>query len=427
MEVDELKRKLMGLWEKTTHNSKDLLGYLFEYYFDIDFIEYEESDGKIISAVCGIPYYFFYGKNKLKGLYLVPLSSEEGFRKKGVLADLIEKMNQRHGQDFDLSFLIPHTELLADYFGSQGYFSSFYILEERYTPLHDFKNDYQLSLLDCDERIRELKSGLIDELRVVEKSECSKDLIEKAIKFIENVERKGNSSINLCHTDKDLEYILSDSSIRHLNAFIALDSDDNITGVAFVQKEEMKRIKVVAYYVANDAAYFSLLDYIKHKMPDYSISVGTTDAKFHMQSLVQHNYASSNPLGGDLDNTFGSIEMPFNINKLLQPLGMVRLLKFDRIMQFLSESRSDIDFKLHIRDYNNSDKDFGEKDKTVYIIKNGKLIIEQIEDLSRDRSILNLSQKEVSELLLRKNDSSNLIMEAFGIPRLNLQMRLLPC
>ena len=74
MEQEELKRKLMGLWEKTSHNSKDLLSLLFEYYFNSKYIEYKESEGKIISALCGIPYIFGNGKKTLKGLYIIYLN-----------------------------------------------------------------------------------------------------------------------------------------------------------------------------------------------------------------------------------------------------------------------------------------------------------------------------------------------------------------
>ena len=151
-----------------------------------------------------------------------------------------------------------------------------------------------------------------------------------------------------------------------------------------------------------------------------------------MHSIIQQTYASENQAGADLDNTFNTVEIPFNINKLLQPLGMVRLLNFERILEYIAETRSDAEFKLHIRDLSEGgqseeDNDDARKlEDMIFIIKNGKCVVDKYEHHKNDRSVLNLSGKEVSELLLRKNDSSNLIMEAFGIPRLNLQIRLLP-
>ena len=438
MEQEELKRKLMGLWEKTTHNSKELISALFDYYFDIDLIEYKEMEGKVVSALFGIPYTFGYGKHNLKGLYLISLSSEEGYRKKGFLAELLNNFNERVKNCYDFTFLVPHTELMADYFGSQGYLSSFFILEERYTPLHDFKNDYLLSLTDSDERIRDLKKNLIDRI-VVDFFESDKELTKsQLVDFIQSIEKKSSSAVNLMHTTKDLEYLLHELNIRNLTSCVAIDSDGKITGVAFIHKEEMKRIKVVAYYVSDTCSYYALLDFIKRHYPDFSISVNTSEPKYQSHSLIQQTYASENPNGGDLDNTFSTVEIAFNINRLLQPLGMVRLLNFHNIIKYIAATRSDVDFKLSIRDafIKNSDSQLQKNDDTnksdisskniVYVVKNGKCELEYKEHIHSDRQILNLSAKEISELLLRKNDSSNLIMEAFGIPRLNLQMRLLP-
>ena len=426
MEQEELKRKLMGLWEKTTHNSKDLISTLFDYYFDVNFIEYKDLDGRIISALFGIPYKFGSGEKHLKGLYIIYLSAEEGFRKKGILAELLNKFNERVKKDFDFTFLVPHTELLADYFGTQGYYSSFYILEERFTPLHDFRHDYILSLTDSDERIIELKKGLLEDIKVIANDTDNLFSNDQIIQFIESVEEKSTSSANLSHTVKDLDYILQDQNLRNLNPFISYDSDGRITGVAFTQKDDIKRIKVVANYVSDLCSFFALLDFIKREYFDYSISIVTIDPKYQIHSIVQQTYASKNPAGGDLDNTFGTIEIPFNINKLLQPLGMVRLLRFENIMAYIASTRSDVNFKLHIRDYMPQGEDASEKGNLVFCIKNGKIKTERKVTLSEDHTVLNLSVKEISELLLRKNDSSNLIMEAFGIPRLNLQIRLLP-
>lgn len=427
MEQDELKRKLMGLWEKTTHSSKDLVASLFNYYFDPYLIEYKEKEGKIISAIVGIPYKFGYGKNYLKGLYLISISSEEGFQKKGIISELLKRFNDKVCSEYDFTFIIPHTELLADLYGTQGYFSSFFILEERFTPFHDFKNDYILSLTDSDKRIRELKTTLFEEIKVVDNSVSTRFPKNTIANFIENIESKGNSSTNLCHNTNDIFYILEDESIRKLTCFVSFDVENNITGVAFIQKEDIKRIKIVATYVADLCSYYSLLNHIKREYEDYSLSVNTSEPKYQVHSIIQQTYAASNPEGGDLDNTFGTIELPFNLNRLLQPLGMVKLLRFENILKYIAETRSDVDFKLHIRDYHISNHSYNNDDKIFYKIKNGKLIKEPFNSNNLNSSILNLSIKEISELLLRKNDSSNLIMEAFGIPRLNLQLRLLPC
>lgn len=451
MEQEELKRKLLGLWEKTTHNPKDYLAVLFNYYFDMRYIEYKEQDGKVVSALCGIPYDFGYGSQRLKGLYIISLTSEEGFRKKGILSDLLFNFNQRLKEEFDFTFLIPHTELLADYFGTQGYFNSFFILEERFTPLHDFRNDYLLSLTDSDERIRELKNELMNEIQAIDNKAMHLFSNEQIVRFVEEVEKKSTSSVNLYHTEKDLEYLLDDMTIRNLGTYISYDAENKITGIAFIQKEDNNRIRVVSIYVTDTCSYYVLLDKIKRDFQDYSISVNTSDPKYQTHALIQTAYAAANAKGGDLDSSVSVVEIPLNTNKLLQPLGMVRLLNIGNIIDFIAKTHSDVEFRLHIRNVSldsNTEEEYesvmvpdypknpiSEIDKVVshkfedllFVVKNGKLHLEPYDKHKHDTSILNLSVKEFSELVLRKNDSSNLIMEAFGIPRLNLQMRLLPC
>lgn len=427
MDSEELKRKLMGLWEKTTHNSKDLLSILFDYYFDIKYLEYKELEGKVVCALCGIPYTFRCGENALNGIYIIAMTSEEGYRKKGILAELLNNFNFRMKEEFDFSFILHHTELLADYYGSLGYLSSFYVLEQRYTPLHDFKNEYFLSLTDSDERIKALKGALWDEIRV-SAFNSETDLPKSSIiKFIQENERRNAGALNLSHTYRDIEYILEADSLRKLSPFIAYDGDGKISGVAFAEKEDFKKVKVVAMYVADSCSYFMLLEEIKLTFPDCAIAVNTSDPKNVTQAIMGMTYASENKNGDDLDNTFSFIEMPFNFNKLLQPLGMAKILKFEGILKYIAASRKDVDFKLCIRS-NREDEETGTDGENgiLYIVKDGKCNIEKKYNLQNDKSLLALTPKEVSELLLRKNDSSNLIMEAFGIPRLNLQMKLLP-
>lgn len=426
MEQEDLKRKLVGLWEKTTHNSKEMITSLFNNYYDSELIEYKETDGKIVVALCGIPYNFGYGPNPLKGLYIIPLSSEEGFKKKGMLSELLRRFNDRMADKYDFTFLVPQNELMADYLGTQGYLSSFFVLEERFTSAHDFKNDYTLSLTDSNERLRTLKLALFDSLSVLPVSEENSISSEHIIEFILDIENKGGSSINLRHTENDLRYLLNEGLQQNIVAYVSYDSDNRISGVVFIAKEDLKHIRVLATFVMDTCSYFVLLDRIKHEYPEFSFSVITSDPRFQMQSLIQQVYAGANPAGGDLDNTIDKIQTPVNITKLLQPLGMVKLLRYDNILAYLAERRNELDIKLLIREQGvNSDENRIFQEPELFIVKNGNIVKEPYKG-TNDKGILNLSKYELSELLLRKKDSSNLIMEAFGIPSLNLQISLLP-
>ena len=183
----------------------------------------------------------------------------------------------------------------------------------------------------------------------------------------------------------------------------------------------MKRIKLPAVYVEDRCSYFAILNYIKKAYNDYSMSVFVDSYSSFSPSIIDDVYGAENPQGSHLETLFGLLETQFDLSKLMEPYGMVRLLRFDNIIQYLAILHKEIDFKLYLRNWKKTE---GER-KTVFIVKNGNVKIEEYNSCILDRSILNLSIKEFSELLLRKKDSNSLIMEAFGIPRLILEMKLL--
>lgn len=427
MEQEELKRKLSGLWEKTSHKSKELISVFLNYYFDENFIEYQDLDGKINGAIIGIPYSFGFDEDPLKGIYLIPICSEEGVLKKNIINKLLKELHKKILNDFDLMFLVTDSELLQDYYRTLGFHDSFYIIQEHYTPLHNFHTDFLLSIQDSDERIRNLKNALFNDIEVFQKEDFERnnnDSIGQLIDFIRDIERKKSTEISLIHEAKDLEYLFQEDSMRNLDYFVSLDADKKITGIAFIDIEEFKRIKVLTPFVTDSCSFYCLLNEIKRVYKEYSVTINSLESKCQIQAIIQQTYAASNPQGEDLDNTFATLETPVNLRNLMKPLGLVKLLKFDNILKYIARHRRDVDFKLYIPD-DPTPLNFDNKDH-VYIIKNGTCDIDSIENHKQDKSLLKLSVKVISELLLRRGDASNLIMEAFGIPRLNLMINLLP-
>ena len=86
------------------------------------------KDRSRVSSLMGIPYQFGYGNKKLSGLFLLGLSTEERYRHRGIMSALLEEINQRATKDFDFTFLIPFSDLNAEYYRRRGYFNSFFRL-----------------------------------------------------------------------------------------------------------------------------------------------------------------------------------------------------------------------------------------------------------------------------------------------------------
>lgn len=421
MNPTEVKKKMMGLWENVFHDSKDYISLIFENYFNPEYVEYAESDGRINAAILGMPYEFKRGKNTLRGLYLIAIAGSENFRQQGLMTGMLDRINGRFEGEFDFTFLIPPTDLMADYYHQQGYFNSFYRVEERFTSVHDFRNDFLLTLADSDERIRELKKKLYDEIKVEEYYGNPHFSQNDIIDFVRERECKGGKIVNLIHTKHDLSTIIRETELRGGEIFVAYDRDEKITGVAFTIKEEIRRIGIPVVYVTDNCSYYCLLKRIKQHFSDFSISLYKNSDTSESPAITEQVYGSENPEGQDLETLFGMVERQFNPWQNMQPYGMVKLLGFENIIGFIAESHKEATFRLFLKDY----KAHGDEGDVVYHISKGKVVKEPYQAGDTSKSLLRLTTKELSELLLRKRDTSSLIMEAFGIPRLVLKMALM--
>ena len=422
MNAQEVKKKMMGLWDNVFHDSKDYVSLIFDNYFNEKYIEYREHEGKIVSALLGVPYEFGSGAHRLKGLYLCGLATNESFRQKGLMTELLYNINHRCKEEFDFTFLIPSSDLMADFYHRHGYFNSFYRVEERYTSVHDFKNEFYVSLFDSDQRIVELKMKLFDEIKVSQFYFGSEEEEKNIIEFIKLRERKTTNIVNLFHSEKDLRVALRENEISGGAIFVSRDSTDAITGVAFTVKEEMKRIKIPMMFVSDTCSYFAILNQVKKAFPDYSISIYKNTGSTEPAAIADRTFGAANPDGGDLETLFGLIERPFNSWQNMRPYGMVKFLRYPSILKFLTLTNRDISFKLFLKDLDDPDE---EDRKVIFVVNRGKMEVKTFDENYKEGNLLRLTTNELSELLCRKRDSNNLIMEAFGIPRLVLKMALM--
>lgn len=416
---NDIKKGISDIWEKTFHYSKDFIQLVLNSYYNDDYVEFYIEDNRVVSALLGIPFIFGYGDNQLKGLLVYGAATDEKFYHKGLMSQLIENFNKKHQQDFDFSFLIPNSDLVADFFRRREYFNSFYRIEQRFTSVHDFYNDFVVSLYNIDQRVRSLKENLFNEINVDLFDFNSLEISNEIFEFIKGWEDKPRTSAVLNHTVTDFFTYISNCQINDISLFVAFN-DGKICGLAFAKKEEMKRLNIQNIYFNDNCTYYAILNYVKKYFPDYSLSVYGA-SEFLSPSVIEEVYGAPNPDGGDLDTVFGLLETQFNPTKLMEPSGMVRLLKYDSIIKFIAKSRKEAEFKLYLRDL-----DYSENNEAVYFnVKNGSVLMNKYQVEKGDKSVLTLTKKEFSELLLRRKDSNNLIMEAFGIPRLILEMKLM--
>lgn len=426
MTTTELKNKMMKLWKDTFHDSDSYISLIFEEYFNIDYVEYHEENGQLVSALIGIPYEFGCAGNTIKGLYLCGLATKEEYRHKGIMNGLINRINDKaRAKGIVLSFLIPASDMLRIYYQGKGYVNGMYRVEERYTDIHDFHKDCILTINREEDRIRTHRLKIFENLSV--KSIDGNDEIfnSKIAQYIYSKERNNSTYISLLHTLKDIEITIKENMISGGEIIVALSSENEINGVAYLTFDERRRIVIPKIYYDDQCSYYKLLDKAKKMHIESPMSVWRYPEETDRHALWSKIYGAGNPDGGMLGGAYGIAERVYDVSMHALPYGMVKILNYTEILKFLAEYRNDVKFSILIKEATNS------QNGVLYKIEYGKLSQTNVKDSEADtkrmlsHNITVLTTQDMSELLFRKKDGNSLIMEAFGIPRLAINMSLL--
>lgn len=420
----ELKSKMIKLWKSTFHDSDSYISLIFDNYFDPDLIEYQEESGQLISALLGIPYEFGNGKNKLRALYLCGLATTDEFRNRGIMNNLLENINKKAvDKGYSFTFLIPANDDLINYYSRRKYETSIYRVEDRYTELHEFDTDYLSSIENEDERVIQLKRKVFEfttaDFFDISDSDGRKEIID----FIYKHEHKITSYITLLHSRKDIDLVISDNEISKGKIIIARNRN-NISGVAFIIFDERKRIHVQKAYYDDQGALFRMLDFIKKKYAESPISVYNYPEECNRRTLFEKVYGATFTEGAMTESVYGMAERVYDVSYHAKPYGMMRILDFREILKFIAADRSDSKFSVVIK---NNEED---KESLRCDINNGRATFssvapDQLHALVARSNISVLNEREFMEITFRKKGSSNLIQEAFDIPRIPINMALL--
>lgn len=425
MTSPELKKKFMKLWKDTFHDSDAYISLVFDEYFDPEFIEYQEEKNQIVSALIGIPYEFGCGHNRIKGLYLCGLATKEEFRHKGIMSGLIDRINKKAMEKgLAMSFLIPASDMLRIYYQGKGYVNGMYRVEERYTDIHDFNKDC-ISLINReDDRLRSHRLKYYENLIVSKLEEDDSTLIAEIAKYISNKEQENNSYITLLHTEKDIENIIKENKISGGEILLVKNENNEIKGATFIVFDDRKRMIIQKIYFDDQCVFYKLLDKAKKMHAESPMSIWRFPEETDRHVIWSKVYGAANPDGGALGGAYGIAERVYDVNMHSLPYGMVKILNIHEILKFIAKYRTDAKFSILVKNEEHSEKG------DLYIIESGKMTHKEIEGeeykkISMSRSVTTLSLRDLSEIIFRKKDGNSLIMEAFGIPRLIINMALM--
>lgn len=392
----DIRKEMMRLWKDTFHDSDEYVNLVFDSYFNPELVEYEEREGRVVSAMMAVPYRFGNGRSRLKGLYLCGLATEPKYRRKGIMSGMMDRLAKRmQASEYSFMFLIPADAGLQRYYKDQGFVNAFYRIKDRYTSVHDFNLEYENILNGEDERIRGIKR------RYCERIICKKlsyvpvsteDEIERVISYIMECELSGKD-LGILHSAKDLSVAIKECIISGGCIYYCLNYENRITGVAFTAIDE----NVVSVYllIAGDrCSYYRILSEIKK---DYPLK-GITLCRYPVRSE-----SSNDPVAHS------------------EVYGMARILNLHEILKFQAGERCDLKYSILVKnDKNGKFERFRAKD--------GKLYYEEISSANGEmkNSVDVMDRREVAEILFRRPDSDPIIEDMLSLPplagRINLML-----
>lgn len=425
MEKSQLEKEMKSLWKQTFHDSDEYVDLVFSGYFDPERVEYEEKGGKLTAALLGVPYDFKGAGRTLKGMYLCGLATAESERRKGIMTSLLEKANQKAREEgYNFTFLIPASDGLGRYYRDRGYVDAIYRVENHYTNVHDFSREYISLLSNKDERIYNLKKKYFESLncKILEKGV---DNWEKIVDFLTGMEASTDKdNLQLMHSGKDFDRVISDNFLSKGEIYVCSTSKGEIRAVAFIIIENRSEIKVLRVYHTDACSFYKTLDAIKRQHYDHGMTVYQSPDVDNEVALWQLNYAAPETGGSRSGGVLGVSEMEYKPRLHMRTYGMARILQIDEILKFIAPRVSGRENSILVK--NGENNEISQYRFINYGVEKTSYTLEEFGRRFGESKIGSaMSLRGLSAILCRKPDSDNWIMEAFGLPRLGIEISLM--
>lgn len=417
----QLKMKLSKLWKDTFHNSDDYISLIFDNYFDPGLAEYEIEEGEIVAGLIGIPYEFGNKESRLKGLLLCGLATKPQSRSQGLMTGMLERINKKAADEgFSFTFLILTADGLRKFFQDRKYVNAFYRVIDNYTSLHDFDLEFDSILAEQKDKVAPLKKRYYDSLKcdyINRIKPADETLLEQITKLICQIE-DFQIDLQVIHTPRDIELLVKDNAIRGGKIYYALNSNNEVSAVAFTTISEYG-VNVHKLYSSDIASKYRVLSTIKKTEPDLPIRHFVSSIEMDRAALWSRTYGSFMQEAPQVD-TVSITERVYSLAAHARVYGMARILNLVEILKFQASLRHDLKYSILMK---SSEKGYIEQINT----RDGVVKIKKIsiEDIDPSKIAYVMSEHDISKILFRRRDTDNLITEAFGIPSINASMCLM--
>lgn len=390
-DASKLKYDMMRLWRDTFHDDERYISMIFDSYFNEDLVAYRYEDGRLISALMGVPYRFG-GKaddandnaagKYLSGLYLCGLSTVPDKRGMGVMTELIHEMNDRAEKaGFAFTFLIPASDGLAEYYADRCYISSSFMVEDNYVNVHDFRKEYLNNNKSDEYDFDSTSVKLIADISNETLFDLSKYILRHEV---------DECPISILHSENDMNNIFAD--VFNDKGFIAVaqNRENKIKCVAICRVDD-DAIMTKALFADDDLFKYCLLDKIKDRYSDKNLKLlRYTDSSNDDLRIWQPYKADASV--DSADSVFGGTQQIYSTNHHARPSGMIRILRVDEILEFMSDTTGDEKYRNLVKDIEGGDEEY---------------------------------RKGMTKLIFRRPDGVGADEDSLPLPRVGINFRLL--
>ena len=414
MEDSIVRKEMMRLWKENFHDSDEYINLVFDAYFLPDMVEYEERDGKIVSALLAVPYSFGNARQRIRGLYLCGLSTDLDYRRMGIMGGVLERfINRIDRSRYAFTFLIPADGGLQKYYHDRGFVNAFYRMPMRYVSSHDFRREFFNTINNDTDELISLKKHYWESLKLHRiTGESESDLLNKICIFIKSQEGK-KIDMQLMHSSLDIRTGIDECVISGGEIYALENGKSEITAVGFFYIDNDEKNLSIYYSVQGDPESGSrLLDEIKNSCPDCSMTIWRYPVKSELGGLWQPFYAASLP-EAPLAGAVGESLKDYHPVGHSEVYGMTRILNLHEILKFQGAERRDLKYSILVKE--------GKNPRFVkYEAKNGEVIATDVTTtLSEDekRRVL-MTEEDVAEILFRRPDTDPIVEDVMELPPL---------
>lgn len=443
MEKNELKRQMMNLWKDTFHDSEEYVRLVFDEYFDPEYVEYEERDGRIIACLMAIPYTFGTNNYTINSVYLCGLSTYYKNRGEGIMTHIIQKIEKKMRQKgYTFMFLIPANSGLRRYYKDRGFINGFYRSALHYTSLHDFKRDFHSSISLEENALSEVKKHYFDGLtiEIIDRLEALEEgtVKEGITDFILECERQ-QKGLTLFQSSQQIKVFLKETILSGGKLVICRNHDEEYAAVGLYSISE-NEIKENGRFAMNYGSLCKMREGVLltgdgKNLTVYQYGYEKNSGK---ESVWNPMYSSVFPQAEQIGGV-GTMERVYNPNSHSEVYGMIRILSISEILKFLSNWRRDLKYSILVRQENDG-KIVGFTSKNGQITQtdiefegidndenreenNNKKIVYIKDHQGKERMVL--TERDLGEILFRRPGGDRIIEEAFDLPAMNGRISLL--